>query len=71
MGTMSPESSWQMEINWVLEALLKAETNWRGLRPMSGSSFFKTFESVLVSADIGTYLKCQYKRWVQIKANRI
>lgn len=71
MCTMSPESSWEMEINFVLEALLKAETNWCGLQPMSGSSLIKTFESVLISVDIGTYLKCQYKRSVQIKDNRI
>lgn len=54
----------------VLEALLKAQTNC-GLQPTSGSSLIKALEFVLISAGIGTYLKCQYKRLVQIKDNRI
>lgn len=69
-GTMSPGSSGEMEINSVLEALLEAEANGRGLQPMHGSSLIKALESVLVSAGTGTYLKCQYERLVQIKDNR-
>lgn len=38
---------------------------------MSGSSLIEALESVLISAGIGTYLKRQNKRLVQIKDNRI
>lgn len=71
MGSTSPERSWEMEMHWVLEALLKTEANWRGLQLLSSTSLNKTFESALLSADIVTYLECQYKRMMQIKGNTI